>query len=189
MNRTMYHPVPIGEDFVRKNAFELIIGGSSSYSQLRIMCKSVNVTLPASNAVAVPWVSGIMQVAGRISTAYTFTATFITGVDSTYDAYQSLYNWRQLVFNHESGRIGLASEYKQESTLNVYDVTGDDAGLQYVFKYYGVWPTNMDTVTFSVDDDTPLEVSVSFAADKLQILSFAGGSGSGTEDSTEPVMA
>lgn len=172
-NRNIYHPVDIRADFVRKNAFEIII---TDQNPLLLLCKTLTITLPATNAVQVPWISGVMQLAGRSSTAYTFTGTFLAGREKQHDCLENLYAWRNQVFNHDSGRIALAHEYKKETTINIYDVTGDlkDDGtsLQYVISLDGVWPTNIDTINLSVEDDTVLEVSATFAADKIWVKEF-----------------
>ena len=68
------------------------------------MCKNINIILPKTNAVAVPWISGIMQLAGRVSSQYTFNASFLVGTDNSYDTWRHLYNWRQEVFNHDTGK-------------------------------------------------------------------------------------
>lgn len=173
-NRNVYHPINILGDFVRKNAFELII---ESYDPLRILCKSMTIVLPKTNAVQVPWIGGIMQLAGRVSTQYSFTATFLVGLDSQYDCWQSLYNWRTKVFDHDTGRIALANEYKKEATINIYDVTADSdnsgSALQYMVKAKGVWPTDVQDLTFAVEDDAVLEVTATFAADKIWIEKFS----------------
>lgn len=172
-NRNVYHPIDIRSDFVRKNAFELIIAGQDP---LHILCRTLTPIFPTSNNVPVPWVSGVMQLAGRVNQQYTITATFLVGIDNSYDTLRDLYRWRNLAFNHNTGRIGLAHEYKKEATINVYDITADidetGASLQYVYKADGVWPTNIENITFSVEDDTPLEISAVFAADKIWIDNF-----------------
>ncbi len=173
-NRNIYHPVNIRSDFVRKNAFELIING---HDPLRILCKSITVVLPKTNAVQVPWIGGVMQLAGRVNQQYSFTATFLVGLDHQYDSWRNLYDWRNKVFNHDTGRIALAHEYKKEATINIYDVTADEDStgnsLQYMVKADGVWPTDVQDLTFSVEDDTVLEVSANFAADKIWIEKFS----------------
>jgi hypothetical protein len=172
-NRNIYHPIDIRSDFVRKNAFELIIAGQD---ELRILCKSITVVLPKTNSVQVPWIGGVMQLAGRVNSQYSFTASFLVGTDRQYDSWRALYDWRTKVFNHDTGRIALAHEYKKEATINIYDVTADadDTGnsLQYMVKADGVWPTDVQDLTFSVEDDAVLEVSATFAADKIWIEKF-----------------
>lgn len=168
-DRNLYHPIPIGGDLVRKNVFEFIIRAKDT---LRIMCKTLTIVLPKTNAVAVPWIGGVMQLAGRASQQYTFNATFLVGIENQFDTWKHLYNWREEVFNHQSGRIALASEYKHYGDIFIYDVTGDDAGIRYGIKMLGVWPTDVQDITLAVEDDTPLEVSATFACDKIHIEKF-----------------
>ena len=173
-DRNIYHPVDIRSDFVRKNAFELIVVGQEP---LHILCRTLTIPMPTTNNVPVPWISGIMQLAGRVSQQYTITASFLVGVDNSYDTILDLYRWRNLVFDHNTGRIALAHEYKKEATINVYDITADmdDSGnsLQYEIKASGVWPTNIENITLSVEDDGVLEISSMFAADKIWINNFS----------------
>ena len=48
MNRTFYHPVNIGADFIRKNVFDLIItsgSGTTSFDSIQALCKNIVITL------------------------------------------------------------------------------------------------------------------------------------------------
>lgn len=166
--RGLYHPSPIGTDFIRRNAFEMIIQGQDP---LRIMCKSCNLVVPQTNVVAVPWVGAVMQVAGRVSTAYTFSVTFLAGWETQYNAWQDLYNWRNKVFNHDTGRIALAHEYKLPVTLRIFDVTTENE--KATVEMEGVWPSNITDLQFDVTADEVMEVTAQFCADKIQITSFA----------------
>lgn len=169
MNRNMYHPVAIGADFVRKNVFELIVP-DTSMNAINLLCRTITITLPNTNAVQVPWIGGIMQVAGKLSQAFSFNASFLVGLDDQYDAFKALYTWRQLVFNHDTGQIQLASSYKRTGTILVYDVTGDT--LKYQIDCEGMWPTNVPDISLEVSDDGVLEVSSQFAADKIQVTNL-----------------
>jgi hypothetical protein len=172
-DRSIYFPTDIRNDFVRKNAFEIIIAGQDP---LYILCRSLTFSLPTTNQVTVPWISGVMQLAGRTN-QLTFNATFLVGVDNSYDTLTSLYNWRNLVFDHNTGRIALAHEYKKDATINIYDITADadntGSSLQYTFKAEGIWPTNIQDLTFTVDDDGVLEVAAQFAADRIY-MTYSG---------------
>jgi hypothetical protein len=178
MNRTFYHPVNIGADFIRKNVFDLIItsgSGTTSFDSIQALCKNIVITLPNTNSVQVPWIGGIMQVAGRLSQAFTFTATFLVGQNtesnsSNYNTLKALYDWRNMVFDHDTGAIRLANNYKRTGNIHVWDVTGEN--LQYDIQCEGMWPTNIPDITLEVSDDSVLEVSTQFAADKIFINGF-----------------
>jgi hypothetical protein len=166
MNRSFYHPVTIGADFIRKNVFDLVVPGTEVES-IELLCKTITLTMPNTNAVQVPWIGGIMQVAGRLSQAFSFTAGFLVGEATNRDALTSIYKWRNQVFNHNTGAINLADNYKRTGHIVVYDVTGEKE--QYKIECDGMWPVNIPDITLEVSDDGVLEVSAQFAADKIWI--------------------
>jgi len=168
MNRERYHPIPIGADLLRYNNFEFIVGGSRGPIQL--MCKSFTLTLPKTNPVPVPWASGTMSLAGRTAGAYSFNIICLVGIDSQYNAWEDLYRWRERIFDHESGRISLASEYKESATLRIYDIAAES--LKAEAQMSGVWPSEVTDLTFTVEGDGPVEVSAVFYADKIKMTSF-----------------
>ena len=168
MDRERYHPIPIGADLLRYNNFEFIAGGSRSPIQL--MCKIFNLTLPKTNPVPVPWASGTMSLAGRTTGAYSFTITCLVGLDSQYNAWEELYKWRTQVFDHDTGRISLANEYKKTATMLIYDITAET--VRATTDMEGVWPSDVSELAFSVETDTPVEVTATFFADKIYMSSF-----------------
>lgn len=168
MNRSMYHPVAIGADFVRRNIFDLLVTGSGTdFNSINLLCRSINIVFPTSNNVQVPWIGGIMQVAGRLANAFSFTANFYVGHELNYDAIRSLYAWRNLVWNHDTGALQLASNYKRTGNISVYDLTGEI--LQYQIECNGMWPSNISDINLDVSDDSVLEASVTFQADKIWV--------------------
>lgn len=167
MNRNMYHPVSIGADFVRKNVFELIISsGNMALNSTAVLCKSLNVKLPTSNSVQIPWIGGVMQVAGRFTDAFSFEAGFLVGHDYNYDAFRTLYEWRNNVENHETGQLSLAHAYKATGNVRIYAVDGT---LKYNIQIDGMWPTNIPNIDLSVEADGVLDLSVTFAADRIWV--------------------
>lgn len=166
--RNIYHPVAVGADFVRKNKFELIVTGAGiDLDSVALMCKNVTLTLPNTNAVQIPWIGGVMQVAGRVNQAFSFTAGFYVGQDSSSDAFNTIYAWRNIVFNHETGETSLARNYKQTANLLVYDVASE---LKYNIQIDGMWPVNIPDINFAVEDDNVLDISVQFAADRIWVV-------------------
>jgi len=168
MNRERYHPIPIGSDLLRYNNFDFIVNGQDP---IKLMCKSAQFITPKTTSVAVPWASGTMSLAGRTTSAYSFTITCLVGLESQYNAWQTLYEWRKRVFDHDSGRIALASEYKEEGNILIYDITADTQKVN--LKISGMWPTEVSDLTFTVDSDAIVEVTAIFFADKILIESFS----------------
>lgn len=168
--RNFYHPISMQSDLVRRNMFELII--DSRNDSLRILCKSLTLQHPKSNNVPVPWMGGIMQLAGRSTSQFMLNATFLVGTDNESDTLEELYKWRNDAFNHVTGKISLANKYKKDATVIIYDVTGENSGKKYTYKVKGLWPTDISDLTFSVEEDAPLEIITQFAADMVYIEEF-----------------
>lgn len=185
-DRIRFFPVEVGADLVRGNVFEVIFNNTTTMTGdqatcLRCMCKTFQVTLPQNNAVQVNWMTGISQYAGRQTNPYQLTATFYVGIrknttDGTIvkdiDSFQALYNWRNDVLNHaygagavDPGKIHGAWDYKKDCSIKIYDITGDT--LLYHYHAIGLWPTQIQDITLNVEQDTPLELSCTFAADVM----------------------
>ena len=148
--------------------FELIIDAEKD--SLRLLCKNITLQHPKSNAVPVPWMGGVMQLAGRNSQQFTFNASFYVGTDNDSDTLADLYAWRYMGFDHITGRISLANEYKRSATIIIYEVDGEKA--RYTYKVEGLWPLEISDITFAVEDDAPIEIQIQFAADKMYIESL-----------------
>lgn len=165
-SRGIYHPTDISQDFMRTDAFEVVFGGDSAFDPLRLMCRSLTLMFPATNIVSVPWVSGSLSLAGRLTNSpYSFTATFFIPVDSSESSFLALYKWRNLVVDHDTGRIALKSEYYRQAEIAVSDVTTET--VKYRFVAEGVWPSAISDVNLAVDQDGPWELSATFVADKI----------------------
>ena len=167
-DRNLYHPISTQSDLIRKNMFELVIDAEKD--SLRLLCKNITLQHPKSNSVQVPWMGGVMQLAGRNSQAFTFNASFYVGTDNDSDTLADLYDWRNMVFNHVSGRISLANEYKRSATITIYEEKEEKA--RYTYKVEGLWPIEISDITFAVEDDGPIEIQVQFAADRMYIESL-----------------
>jgi len=148
--------------------FELVIDAEKN--SLRLLCKNITLQHPKSNSVPVPWMGGVMQLAGRNSQQFTFNASFYVGTDNDSDTLADLYAWRNMVFDHVSGRISLANVYKRSATITIYEVDGEKA--RYTYKVEGLWPIEISDITFAVEDDGPIEIQVQFAADRMYIESL-----------------
>ena len=185
-SRMLYYPVDTNTDMMRVNAFEIVIGNGTDYDNLRIMCNTLTVVQPTTNPVQINWMGGVYQLAGRAN-AYTFNATFYVGVnsDNTYDTLRELYAWRNRVFNHRTGKIALAENYKEDAKIYVYDVTGGGwndnettgplTNARYVYAVSGMWPTNITDLNLDVSSEAAMQLGTSFAADKLYIEQFGNG--------------
>ena len=164
-SRGIYHPTDISQDFIRLDSFEVIFGGDSAFDPLRLMCRSLTFIFPQTNVVAVPWITGGLSLAGRFTNSpYSFNATFFIPTNDD-DSLIAIYKWRNLVTNHRTGRIALKHEYYRQAEITISDVTTEN--VKYRFAAEGVWPSAISDVSLAVDQDGPMELSATFAADKI----------------------
>lgn len=174
MPRNLFHPHPYKSDIVRPNMFEVILGqpegvSPASMEGLYMLCNKFTLSLPKSTAIPVPWMSGTMQLAGRQAQPFSFSVSFLAGNPNgaSWDTLTALQEWRNIAFDHQSGRIGLAKEYKVQSCIRIMDTTYETALYEYFAE--GVWPVEIGDINLQVDADGILELSCTFAADKIYL--------------------
>lgn len=174
MARSLFFPMPYKGDLVRPNTFEVIFGqppgiSTGAMEGLYMLCNSFTLTLPKSNAIQVPWMSGIMQLAGRQAAPFNFSVSFLAGNPNgaSWDTLTALQEWRNICFDHQTGRIGLAREYKVQACIRIMDTTYENALYEYFAE--GVWPTEIGDMSLNVGSNDLLNLSCQFSADKIYL--------------------
>jgi hypothetical protein len=168
--RKPFHPLSYSKgDLVRPNAFSVTFQESGLY----LMCNKCTIVMPKSVAIPVPWMTGIMQLAGRQNGAFAFNVSFYAGVGGEYDSLKDLYTWRNKCLEHEKGIIGLPEQYKKEVSIIVHKTNFDeDSSPLYEFQCKGVWPTDIQDIPLDVGNDGIVELSANFAADVIFMSGF-----------------
>jgi len=92
-----------------------------------------------------------------------FSLTLRDYVDQ--DVRKLLLEWRTLVYNVDTGAMGLASAYKKIATAIVSDPGG---GNQRKCKLFGIWPPADPPGGFSMDNTEPIDMEMPFVVDKLK---------------------
>ena len=73
--RKPFHPLSYSKgDLVRPNAFSVTFQESGLY----LMCNKCTIVMPKSVAIPVPWMTGIMQLAGRQNGAFAFNVSLVS---------------------------------------------------------------------------------------------------------------
>lgn len=71
--------------------------------------------------------------------------------------------WRRLVYNPETGSIGLARDYKKSADLAMF---APDLSSVRVWKLYGVWPKDVDYGTLDMTSSDKVTVSLTLSIDR-----------------------
>lgn len=174
MARQLFMPCPYKGDLIRGNTFEVILGqpigiSTSAMEGLYMLCNKFTLSLPKSHAIPVPWMSGIMQLAGRQESPFSFSVSFLAGNPNgaSWDTLTALQEWRNLCFDHQTGRIGLAKEYKVQACIRIMDTTYETALYEYFAE--GVWPQAISDLNLHVDNNDIMNLECTFSADKIYL--------------------
>jgi hypothetical protein len=105
-------------------------------NQELIKLSAVTFTLPneSSEDVALPYGNETRYVAGKTMFDQA-TLDLRDFVDK--DTRKAIVDWRKEVYDPDSGRIGLARDYKKDATLTLY---GPDGTMERKCKLQGCWP-------------------------------------------------
>ena len=174
MARQLFSPFPYRGDLVRGNTFEVIFGQpsgvtTSAMEGLYMLCNKFTLTLPKSHSINIPWMSGIMQLAGRQADAFNFSVSFLAGNPdgASWDTLTALQEWRNMCLDHQTGRIGLAREYKVQACIRIMNTTYETALYEYFAE--GVWPISIGDISLQVDQNDVMNLECNFAADKIYL--------------------
>jgi len=158
------NPLATTSDVMRYNTYKVTAGGAPGASDLTMLCNKCTVKLPESTAIELPWIGGMTNFGGRQSGAITFNCSFVVGVQEG-DTLTALYNWRNLVFKHENGQIGMAASYKKMMTIMCYDPSMQTVKFQW--ELTGVFPVSISDIPLDVSTDGPMIIDVTFRADRI----------------------
>jgi hypothetical protein len=76
---------------------------------------------------------------------------------------QILQKWRYMVYNPETGQIGLASQYKKIGTITQFAPNG---GFIRQWKLIGAWPSAFDAGDADLSGEDTVNISVTITIDK-----------------------
>jgi hypothetical protein len=76
---------------------------------------------------------------------------------------QILQKWRYMVYNPETGQIGLAAQYKKVGTITQFAPNG---GFIRQWKLIGAWPSAFDAGDADLSGEDTVNISVTITIDK-----------------------
>lgn len=166
--REPFHPLSyVKGDLARPNLFTVTFEDEA----LRLLCNKITLQMPKSTAIPVPWMTGVMQLAGRMTNPFSFSVSFYAGTEGNYNTLKFLYEWRNKCINHTTGVLGLPAEYKKEVGIILHNTnySGDGGSSLYNFECKGVWPIEIQDINLDVSSDSLLELQTTFAADIIHM--------------------
>jgi len=103
----------------------------------------------------------VRKVAGKVSFE-DITLVLKDFVDSK--TAQAVAKWRRLVYNPETGSVGLARDYKKSADLIMF---APDLSSARVWKLFGVWPKDVDYGTLDMTSSDKVTLSLTLSIDRV----------------------
>lgn len=151
-------------DFVpqHQNNWLIEIAGLEGDDRDLIVLSLVSSNLPteANNIVELPYGNEMRKVAGR-ATYEDIPLIVRDYVDR--DVRGALVRWRRLVYDAETGNVGLPSQYKKNAQMILQATDGSQ--LRAV-RLIGVWPSNMNPGAVDMAADDPVQIEMTLTYDR-----------------------
>lgn len=146
----------------RKNHFEVFFGSNDTIKidpELKFMV--VNFPLPKETTESsdVNYFNQTIKTAGRT----TFETTQMVLRDTIdYDTELKFLDWRKKVYDPETGRMGLAADYKIKAQVIEYTPNGDEYRK---WELIGCWPSGIDYGDLTYEDGGEKQLTVTITYD------------------------
>ena len=140
------------------NALLYVVGlAGNSNDLLTLTLASFPLPKESSGVIEVPYLNEKRKFAG-IVTYDDLTVIFNEYVDK--DTAKLLYDWRYLVKDPVSGKIGNKADYAKTGRMVKY---GPDGGNDREFEVQGIWPSTLDggEVDFATEDGIKINMTLS----------------------------
>lgn len=151
-----------------RNHFELQVTGIPGFDTddgiLVISLKSVTLPKEETNVITLPYLNTELHYAGK-TTVGQFEAEFYNFCDQ--DTYEKLRAWRKLVYDQDTQKQGLSSQYKKTGTLSLF--SPDFESYIQRWSLIGLWPNSDDLGTADMGSDEQIMIPVGFSADRVKM--------------------
>lgn len=146
----------------RKNHFEVFFGSNKTISidpELKFMVVSFPLPKETTEASDVNYFNQTIKTAGKT----TFDTTSMVLRDTIdYDTELQFLNWRKQVYDPETGRMGLAADYKINAVVIEYTPNGE----QYrKWELVGCWPSGIEYGELTYEDGGEKQLTVTIQYD------------------------
>ena len=153
-------------DFVpqHQNNFLIEIAGLEGDDRDLIVLSLMTLALPTerNGVVSLPYGNETRKVAGRAEFE-DVPLKVRDYVDRQVRA--ALVRWRKLVYDSDTGFVGLPSQYKKSANIIMQATNGTH--LRAV-KLFGVWPSALTPGSLDMSSDAPVEIDMTLTYDKAK---------------------
>jgi len=151
-----------GFEPMRTNNFALEIAGlpGEGTNNLRLALETINLPTESNDEVELHYLNERRYVAGKVM----FEGGSLTVKDFvTENVMKSVVQWRQQVYDPETGKIFAASNYKKAADLLVF---GPDGQNERKWRLIGLWPQNANYGSLDMSNADLLRIEITLRYDK-----------------------
>jgi hypothetical protein len=151
----------------RMSNFVLIINGLTDNGNLLYLgIENLELPYDSDSKIAIRWGNEVRYVTGDTEMSE-MPIVLRDFVDSTARVRKAFNDWRDLVYNPETGKKGLASSYKKTATIHLYAPDGES--FKRVARCEGVFPMARPGGSLSMNGGTsPVMLNSSLSCDKVK---------------------
>lgn len=147
-------------------ALEIALGNADDERVIRLSLESFQLPNESNNEVAVPYQNETKYVAGKASYA---TSMLVLKDFVDIGTAAAVVNWRRLVYDPVTSRVGLARDYKRRATAILL---GPDGTHERKWQYLGMWPQAVEYGSLNMAQGEKVTISVTLRFDKAIPLLF-----------------
>lgn len=158
---TAGHIAPQGGGFEpqRTYDFDVELYGVPGAGDIELSVQSSNIPTPEVGAIEINMGAERRKVAGQANVP-DGEIVVVDYIDRA--ILSSLLEWQRLVYDPDTGLLGLASSYKKEGAIVM---VGPDGQSQRIYRLKGVWPTRVSPDNLDYTNESVLTVTMSLSID------------------------
>lgn len=144
---------------------------------LALSLSTLSIPVEANEAGEIQYLNETRKYAGR-ATYENMTISFRDYVDT--GTAEAIRQWRRLVYDPDSGSIGLASIYKKNAQLVLSGPNANGSNVDHgtstsrQWELYGVWPQQVTWGSLDMGTSEQVQIEVTFCVDKMRAISGLG---------------
>jgi len=154
----------------RQHTWVIRVAGFEGFKTLELALRTGFLPSISNEEIEIPYMNSRVYVAGK-HMVEAGTIAFNDYVDK--NTAGILAEWRKLVYDEETGAIGLAANYKKEGIITLY---GPNFETKREWKIRGMWPQNIVYGTLDYGASDVVQIETTFRYDDA-IPTFIASSG------------
>lgn len=164
---TVFEPQRANNGMLLINGLAGILGADAPVA-LSLSLASFTLPKEQTNQLMIPYLNEQRKFAGR-TMFEDISASFYDYLDR--QTVSLIRRWRQRVYNPQTGKHGLKSQYACSGTITMFAPNGEESGgIQNVeYTVEGIWPSSVDPGNIDFGSDDMIRIGMLLSIDKCYV--------------------